>query len=144
MELGLWELHFQELLWFIVFRTFLFFCCLHWLACSQAFIFVYCIAILVLLFQPLSPRDSCKPPKDVGSSLLPPWLLQELPLDTCSCSRQGEGERGEGGGRVTGCGCLRIETHHGLQSCCQGQVLAPSGAACVFPAIAECCTVIGT
>ena len=100
--------------------------------CCQAFTFVYYIAIVVWFFQPLSPRDSCKPPKDVGSSLLPPWWLQELLLDTCSCSRQGEGERGEGGGRVTGCSCLRIETHHRLQSCCQGQVLAPSGASCVF------------
>ena len=44
---------------------------------------------------------------------------------------------------MTGCGCLRIEAHHRLQSCCQGQVLAPSGASCVFSAIAECCTVIG-
>ena len=102
------------------------------MSCCHAFTFVYYIAIFVRFFQLLSPRDSCKPPKDVGSSLLPPWWLQELLLDTCSCSRQGKGERGEGGGRVTGCSCLRIETHHRLQSCCQGQVHAKWCFKCLF------------
>ena len=133
MELGLWELHFQELLWFIVFRTLLFFCCLHWLACSQAFICVYCIAILVLFFQPLSPRSLRKPPNDDGSSWVLHWWLQSLLLDTCSCSRQAQGEWREGGGGLIACSCLCLETHHRLQLLCQEQVLAKWCFKLLFP-----------
>ena len=105
--------------------------------CCQAFTFVYYIAFFVRFFQPLSPRDSCKPPTDVGSSLLPPWWLQELLLDACSCSRQGEGERGEGGGRVTSCSCLRIEITTDFSLVAKGKSL-PSGASSVFFVLCNC------